>query len=262
MLYLASFYKVILKNPVKGLFFFIFSGLFIWTSAHFSHWESSISKYTRGKGQGSYFHVLFSGKENLAWIQRKIKGLPGVNQVQVLKKNVIQDQVKDILKDIGPGQMKNILKLDFMGMKVGFKDKLNKRSQTLIRDYLYRLVGKDKVTMGPVKTPGLLAQGQSVLNKLKNVGIWSILSLLLFLWGANFFLLFPEVRKESYLIETFQRKKYVAAKTLLCGLSSILVFWFLTTFLLKVPQMTSILAIFIFVILFSGLGARKWSWDV
>ena len=74
---------------------------------------------------------------------------PGVDKVRVLSKADVSS-LDELLKTLNIGVSKDLIDLSFSGLRVQFERGLPARSQKLIRDYLSRLVGADKLTMGAI----------------------------------------------------------------------------------------------------------------
>jgi hypothetical protein len=262
MFYLNSFWKTILQNPFKGVFFSFFTiSLFFGILSKKQIDQKIFDKITMS-GQESFFYALLDDKENQARIARKLRALPGVKKVDILTSHSVNAKAAEVIKSVGLGLSSELMNLDYSGLKVVFLSKISTRSIQLIRDYLNRLVGKKHITLGGIKTPRQSQKKLSgILNYVKSWG--SILSLLSFflLWLVSFTQFREALSKNAYLVESFQRRDKVAIKMLIVGLLSfsfIAIIFHLTFF--GIPSFVNLSLILGIAMLAIGIQSKVFRW--
>ena len=218
MFYLKQFFSIIKKTPVLGMSFIVLTLVMIVGIGQQDNWEKIVFNSMPNHAEGPYFHALIPGKENYQRVTRKLRDLPGVSMVKILEKNQIKSQVSNIIGNLGMDVSSELFDLDYAGLKVIFKNGLQSRSQNLIRDYLGRLVGSSKVTLGAIKSQDEAVKNRvQLLQLFKNWGGILLTFVVCSFWLITTVLFTQEIRKTSYIVEQFQRKTNVAFKTFLSG---------------------------------------------
>lgn len=170
-----------------------------------------------------YFHALVSGKENHSRISRNLQDLPGVANVEILAEESIKSEVRDIVGSLGQEITESFLSLEYAGLKVIFSDGLQANSQELIRDYLKRLVGDSKVTLGPVQASQRKNLEKTWIRELIEQNAFEVtMGLACLFWFILGLDLSGPLSRQAYLVEQFQRRDKVAVKTYLALLTPLL----------------------------------------
>ncbi|MCK5072417.1 MAG: hypothetical protein KAQ98_03260 [Bacteriovoracaceae bacterium] len=211
---------------------------------------------------GAYFHTLVSSKENHSWLSRKLILLPEVKYVHTLPREKIVGEVKNILENLDVGGLENILELDYVGLKVVFEKTVSDRTQNLVREYMGKLVGKDKLMMGAIKKTATLDSGPRKL--LSGIGAWfypALLGVVFIFWLFSLWSFSYRTVEVSYIIEQYQRKTNVSAKIMLTGFLSVVVFSIVPTCLVGSPQFINFCAIGLLFVLILAIGLRKCAWN-
>lgn len=218
MFYLNFFLRTIIKNPLKGGTFLMLTVILL---ASFgvkdlmqSHFEKKMS--TKNPA-GDYFHALIPSKYNDKRIARKLRGLPGVEVVEVLDKSIVSKEVDRVLGDF-PADVADSLKIEYFGLKVTYINEITKRSQELIRSYLKRLVGEKEVSVGQIFQ---MEKENDAKKRIKKWLTTAIIGSFSFCWFVSFFLFNTQLKEVSYIIERFQRRKMVALKSMVLGVGCI-----------------------------------------
>ncbi|MBT3583532.1 MAG: hypothetical protein HN509_01390 [Halobacteriovoraceae bacterium] len=263
MFYLKQYIKINSRHPLLGAVTFLLALGFVLLLGHRQAVETWVFKKMPSSFERSYFHALVSGKENQNWISRKLKELPGVHYVQILGKKKVEGRAKNILKGLNFTGSSTLFNIDFSGLKVIFKKNLALRSQNLIRNYLSRLVGAEKLTLGATKDPdpGLL-QKSYWIRVLREKGSWGVTGLYFLALIGLFYLLSVRISRATYLVGQFQRRENVFPKTLVSGISFTLVLGIALSFLLGPPSYLGLLISAIGLLSISLLALTKQQWNI
>lgn len=227
MFYLKHFFEVLKNVKLNGFFFVALSVLMV-TSFHNRNYLKKVFSMTKKVVSRPYFNALITDKVNLSSVQRKMTRLPGVEKVIVKKTTDIGKELKTLSSELGSDFVKGLADLNYASVTVEMANGLQARSQSLIREYLTRLVGKSSVEISDIKKPKKLS-----LNKndpyltINNWGDFYILGILTVLWFVSCFSLVRYLKNYAYLIEKFQRKENVAMKIYFVGFTSVSVLAFL-----------------------------------
>lgn len=265
MFYIGQFFKNISFNPLRGMLFIILTILLTVLVQHRTFIFNFIKDRTKVESSYPYFHVLIAEKVDSKSLVLKLKKLPGVFDVIPQSSEYLSSKVKDLIDDLDLPVPKMMLDENYSGVKVVLEQKVNNRSIQLIREYLNRLFTEDLVTMTPVKgeSKKKLVIGGVELDDgalISNVIVFGILLLLVILWPFVFYRFSTEVRSRSYLIECYQRKKFVALKILLSGLFFIVIVLMFATILFRQPLILDTCLLLLFFIICSAIFARKREW--
>lgn len=219
MFYLVHFYKTLFSKPLLGfLWVFAIAGLI--GSVTFEKKIKNALGQTKVESKNPYFYAVMPANINTSYIQRKLKGLPGVESVYLLNKESVGEQVKAILESTQIEWDQELLNLNFAGIKVDLSPDLKGRSQDLIRSYINRLAGDKEVTLGAIQKPLNLSKKMPI-NWLQVIsdytGLIFIGLSLMVLW-ANM----SHLGKESFLIETYQRRSRVFERSFFFGQAPII----------------------------------------
>lgn len=224
MFYLKNFYKISKKFPGRAGLFIVSTLLLLTVLGNKNLIDKNSNIFFPSHKEGAFFYALINGKENIGQISRKIKGLPGVYKVNILKKKDVSNKVKQIL---GTHEIKGLIKnlsLDYFGLKVIYEKNIDKRSLVLIRDYLKRFVGKKKITLGSIQKNNKDNLRKDKYLTLIKTNLWICFSIIaFFIWSICFILFGKVVTKMSYIIEQYQRKKFVKVKII--SLGNVLIFF-------------------------------------
>lgn len=224
MFYLSQSAKLIRSNPFRvGGFILMGITLFVLSFIGPSLEKKWMPYLSSQQFDLPYFHALVSGRENHSRISRNLQDLPGVEKVEVLAEESIKSEVKNIVGSLGQEITESFLALNYAGLKVIFSDGLKANSQELIRDYLKRLVGDSKVTLGPVQATKRKTYKKTWARELIEQNAFEVVMgmacLLWFLLGLD---LTKPLSRHSYLVEQFQRRRQVAPKIYLSLIAPIL----------------------------------------
>lgn len=165
-----------------------------------------------------YFNALIHNVDGLQSVRRKMKQLPGVRDIIVPKSKKITSEVNYLKENFDESLINELAVVNFKRIKVELEKGIEVKNQNLIKEYLLRLIGKDSVTIGAIKTPRKVEL--STNSTLSNLTTWAESYLLVFfmiLFTVCLFLLKKPLTNHSFIIEKFQRRRDVNTKILLSG---------------------------------------------
>ncbi len=221
MFYLGSFCKIVAKNPISGLTFVLLTMLLTLWSVDLDDIEKKINFGPSSLKRGDHFYSLIEARENLARIARKISGLPGVANVRQISEREIDERLKGIFSEIGTDFN---LETNYGGLQIVYLQGLEERSQNLIREYLIRLAGRDKVMLGPIKRVQVVKDPHKIEPRLlKKVIVYTLLAVIVIFWQISYLIFGKHISESAYLISQYQQKKRVSFKILLSGIMSIFI---------------------------------------
>lgn len=262
MFYLKQFFSIIQKTPILGMSFITLTLVMILGIGQQKNWEKIVFNSLPNQAEGPYFHALIPGKENYQRVTRKLRDLPGVLAVKILEKKQIKSQVSSIIGNLGMDVSSELFDLDYAGLKVIFKNGLQSRSQNLIRDYLGRLVGSSKITLGAIKVQDEAVKSRvQLLQLFKNWGGVLLTFIICSFWLIATILFAQEVRETSYIVEQFQRKTNVAFKTFLTGTSTLVLTGVIFSVVLGNTMWLSLSIVCSAVLISSATLVRKFTWQ-
>jgi cell division protein FtsX len=210
---------------------------------------------------GAYFYSLIPSNENHKWIVRKVSNLPGVSKVKIISKDKVRGQIDKVLEDLNVGSVQSELTLNYTGIEVLFTEDLSQRSQELIRSYLRKLVGENKIILGTVRYDEHFSNKKKFfISIIKRWGVGLILGLLCLFWFLSFISFSRTIKKTAYIIEQFQRRTHVSLKLALTSLAISILFSCLASSSLGNVAWRNILAISFFCLSTMLFYLRKISW--
>ena len=223
MFYLKEFFKLLRDNIILSLVFVISLTSFISLSHNKMIVDKEVSLNQKMK-LNPYFNALISNNTNLNSVIRKMKNLPGVSDVQVTQSNQLKSEVNQLKERFGEGIVSSLSTLNYRKIKIELDKGIHAKNQSLIKEYLGKLVGKSSLTVGMVKTPKQIKlDREASAFKVLDWGSSYLISLSGLMFFISTFLLARQASDISFLIERFQRKTMVKEKILISGLSVITV---------------------------------------
>lgn len=233
MFYLKHFLQVVKNAKINGLFFIALSALLV-TSFHNRTYLKKVFSMTQKVVSRPYFNALISDKINLSSVQRKMTNLPGVEKVTIKRTLDVGKELGSLSKELGSDLVKGLADLNYASVTVELANGLQARSESLIREYLTRLVGNNSVAISDIKKPKKLSLSKNdPYLTINNWGDIYILAIVFVLWLVSCFALVRYLKNYAYLIEKFQRKKNVALKIYMGGFLTITLLTFVVNLYLK-----------------------------
>ncbi len=227
MLYLREV-LTLAKENVLLFFTMTFSVFALITLAHHkSDFESFFNLLNKQNGH-PYFNALIGSDVNIQSISRKVYQLPGVVSIKEHKDESLKEEINKLEETFGQGLLAQLKANTYTRIKVELEKSLKVKSQKLVQEYLSRLVGEDKITLGNIREPRKLElKSEDPLMLLLKYSTEYLAAVLWSIYAFCFYLLMKNINAHAFIIEKFQRRSHVKYKIIL----SIVVFLCLLSFL-------------------------------
>lgn len=213
MFYLNFFFNIIRTYPVRSLVFIFFYFAVVLTILQSEEITFSYKNKLSVKNKNPYFYVLTDKTENYMRVIRKLIKFPGIYKVNKINQKKINENTKKFLTSMNFNNSSDLIKnLNYSGFKVSFNQDLKLKSIDLIKDYLTRFIGEEKVTIGSLRNYGNKLERRTLLEEISNYISWIVLSVLTVFLLLSFFSFNRAYQKRCYLIEKFQRRKSILLK--------------------------------------------------
>lgn len=174
-----------------------------------------------------YFVAVLDGSVDEAKIRNLITKMPGVLGID--DKDSKQGKVKlaALVKQLGNDYSLDSSLMNFKSVRIMLSSSLSNESLNFLRDQVIKMSGKDKINASEVKYPEItgVMNAHPFFQFLAKAGDWGVVGALSFLWMISYWLTYDVFRSRAYIIEKFQRKKLVAAKSIASGLGVVVLFF-------------------------------------
>jgi len=231
MFYLKEFFKSIGDSVFRGFSFILFSSLLAFSLTHRPWVQTIVEKITPEKMVNPYFSIVIDETVNKDVFFAKVKGLPGVQFIDDQVNQEAQEKLSRLVAELGTDYQMRSPADSMTAAKVIMNQSISPETMQFIKAEVEKTGGNGHITSSEIKFPEITKSMSThpFFSFLKKSGDWGVILILALAWMISFWLCYETFRTRSYLIERYQRKKFVAAKSMATGLS-------------------------IFVLLFSGLG--------
>ena len=262
MFYLKEFFKSIGESPIRGASFLLFSCLLAMGLTHRPWIARTIQMISPEKMVNPYFVAVIDGSVDSAKIKNVLTRLPGILSVDDTGSARSRTKLNQLVGQLGSDYSLDQNLLNFKSLRIAMSPALSIESLDFVRDQVVKMGGKEHVSATDVKYPEVTSVMKShpFYSFIAKGGDWGVISILTFLWIVSFWLCYDVFRSRSYIIEKFQRKKFVAAKTISTGLG--IVFMSFTAFgiwngTLKFFDSVILFAVFS---VFWTFSMQEWKW--
>lgn len=225
MFYLKEFFKSIGEAPIRGMSFLLFSCLLAMGLTHRSWVAGTISLVSPEKMVNPYFVAVIDGEVDGEKMRDYLSRLPGVVSIDDKESEKSRSKIISLVKDLGADYSVGSDLLDFKSYKVTMNPALSIESLSFIRSQAVKQGGKEHVSATEIKYPEVTSSMKThpFYVFLGKSGDWGFLALVAVCWSISFALCYNVFRSRAYIIEKFQRKKFVAAKSVAWGLSAVFI---------------------------------------
>ncbi len=225
MFYLKEFFKSIGESPIRGMSFLFFSCLLAMGLTHRSWIAGTIEKVSPEKMVNPYFVAVLDGSVDAEKVRNVLLKLPGVINIDDTETDRSRSKLSALMGELGPGYNINSDLLNFKSLRIVMNPSLSVESLNFVRNQVVKMGGKDHVSATDVKFPEVTSvmKAHPFYTFLAKAGDWGVIGVLALLWVVSYWLCYDVFRSRSYIIEKFQRKKLVAAKSIATGLSVVFV---------------------------------------
>ena len=225
MFYLKEFFKSIGEAPLRGASFLLFSCLLAMGLTHRPMIVKTIEKITPEKMVNPYFVAVVDGTVDASKIRNVLANLPGVLSVDDKESDRSRSKLNALVGQLGTDYALDAKLMDFKSLRVILSPSLSAESLDFVRDQVVKMGGRDHVTATDVKYPEVTSvmKAHPFYGFLSQAGDWGVIGILALLWIVSYWFCYNVFRSRSYLIEKFQRRKLVAAKSLAAGLGIVFI---------------------------------------
>ena len=261
MFYLNEFLKIFKRNTFVALSFCLINILLFFTIVNFNSLQKSLSKRLPQIENEHYFNSLVSSTVNVKAIERKIKGLPGVKRTSLISKKEAHQNLKKLEGSLGLDALELQELKKMVTLKVVLDEKVSESSINLIREYLKRLVGVEKILLGAVKKK--ISKEKMFKHLVANVKKWPLqvgIAITVIFWMISLTALRKQVMTSAYLIESYQRKSKVAMKISFAGIACLSILALAVSSIFFIPNWYAVAMFSILSIGVVTFSSRKRSW--
>ena len=225
MFYLKEFFKSLGESPIRGFSFLFFSCLLAMGLTHRSMIGNMISKVTPEKMVNPYFVAVIDGSVDAAKMKGILTELPGVVSIDDKESDRSRSKLNALVRQLGTDYQLSSDLMNFKSLRVILNPSLSMESLDFVRNQVVKLGGKEHVTATDIKYPEVTSvmKAHPFYSFLTKAGDWGVVGIIALCWIVSYWLCYDVFRSRSYIIEKFQRKKLVAAKSIAAGLSIVLV---------------------------------------
>ncbi|MFY7991829.1 MAG: hypothetical protein ACOVP4_00935 [Bacteriovoracaceae bacterium] len=262
MFYLKEFFKSIGDSVFRGFSFFFFSCLLAFALTHRPWVQNIVEQVTPEKMVSPYFSVVIDQSVDKDAFLAKVKRLPGVQLVDDRVNEAAQEKLNKLVAELGADYQMSAPTEMMTALKIVMTGSISMESMQFIKAQVERSVGKEHLTSGEIKFPEITKSmsGHPVYSFLKSSGAWGVIGLLTLGWIISFWLCYDTFRTRSYLIERYQRKKFVAAKSIASGLGVVLLGFMGLGILNGTLKVFDIIILLMVFSVFWTFSMQDWKW--
>lgn len=183
----------------------------------------TVEKITPEKMVSPYFVAVMDGSMDASKIRSIIGKLPGVLSINDSDPAQSRGKLQSLVNQLGTDYTVSADLMDFKSMRIILNSSLSPESLEFIRDQIVKMGNNQHITATEVKYPEVtgVMKAHPFYGFLSRAGDWGVVGIVAFFWIISYWLMYDLVRSRSYIIEKFQRKKLVAAKTMATGLAGV-----------------------------------------
>ena len=172
-----------------------------------------------------YFVAVIDGSVDGQKLLNIMGNLPGVVSINEAGAEADQGKLQKLMGQLGSDYTLSADMLNFKSIRVIMNPSLSPESLQFVRDQAVKLGGKEHVSATEVKFPEVtkVMKSHPFYSFISKAGDWGVVVVLSIFWIVSYWLCYDVFRSRSYIIEKFQRKKLVAAKSIASGLGLVMV---------------------------------------
>lgn len=225
MFYLKEFLKSIGESPIRGMSFLFFSCLLAMALTHRPWIARTIEKISPEKMVNPYFVAVLDGTVDAQKIKNVLLNLPGVVNIDDKESARSRSKLNALVGQLGADYKLDDELMNFKSLRIVMNPSLSMESLDFVRNQVVKMGGKDHVSATDIKFPEVtgVMKAHPFYSFLAKSGDWGVVGIISLLWMISYWLCYDVFRSRSYIIEKFQRKKLVAAKSIATGLSVVFV---------------------------------------
>ena len=262
MFYLTEFFKSLGESLIRGFSFFFFSCLLAFSLTHRPWITKTIEKVSPEKMVNPYFVAVVDGTVKTDKVKAFMGQLPGVVSILDSGTEASKSKLQNLVGRLGNDYALNANMLDFSSLRIVLSPSLSQESLEFVRSQIVKLGGRDHVTATDIKYPEVtgVMKLHPFYRFLGSAGDWGVIALIALCWIISYWLCYDVFRSRSYIIEKFQRKKLVAAKSLATGLSTVLSVFAALGVLNGTLKFFDFVLLFMVFSVFWTFSMQEWKW--
>ncbi len=243
MFYLKEFFSSLWEIKLRGIFFLAASFLVALTLSFKPTVQVALTNLSPDAWARPYFTALFDAKVQSADVLADLENRPEVEKVEFVKTMETQSVLGKLLSQMGKDYQTTSSDVASFGLRVILKNKQMIPSAQNLIDGLEKTHGESHMTTSGIKMPkiGGMLDSHPIFNYLSRFGYLGALIPLMLVWFFSLSLVYNDVSKRAWLIERFQRRKFVRAKIIGSGFVFILSLSIIATFAFQGPDFLAIL---------------------
>lgn len=262
MFYLTEFFKSLGESFFRGFSFFFFSCLLAFTLTHRPWVASTVEKISPEKIVNPYFVAVMDESVDAAKLKNLVGRLPGVLSIQDKNQEESRGKLGQLVSQLGSDYQVSDDLMNFKTVRISLNPTLSQESLSFVRDQVVKFGGSEHLTATDVKYPEVTSVMKShpFYNFLGKAGDWGVIGIVALCWVISFWLCYDVFRSRSYIIEKFQRKKFVASKTLAVGLATVIVLFTGMGLLNGTLKFFDFVILFMIFSVFWTFSMQDWRW--
>jgi hypothetical protein len=262
MFYLVEFLKSLGESFFRGVSFFLFSCILAFSLTHRAWVVQMVDKISPEKIVNPYFVAVLDNTVDAENLKQVVGKLPGVLAINERSKEEGSSRIKALMADLGTGYNLSPELMDFKTIRISLNPSLSRDSLDFVRSQVAKIGGKEHLNVTEVKYPEVagLMKSHPFYAFLGKAGDWGIIGLLALAWIISYWLTYNIFRSRSYVIEKFQRKKLVAAKTLAAGLGFVFVLFAGLGLMNGTLKFFDLVILFMVFSVFWTFSMQEWRW--
>lgn len=226
-------------------------------------WVAEVStRITPEKLVNPYFVAVLDGSVDAEKVVAFINKLPGVISIDDQDSKNSKSKINALVKELGAGYQLDQKFFNLKSLRVVLSPTLSAESLKFVRDQVVKVGGKDHISATEVKFPEVtkVMKSHPFYEFIAKAGDWGIIAIITFCWVISFWLCYDVFRSRSYIIEKFQRKRLVAAKSLAWGLGVIMVSFSLIGLWNGTLRFLDMIILFMIFSIFWTFTLQEWKW--
>ncbi|MFL5785647.1 MAG: hypothetical protein ACJ76H_13610 [Bacteriovoracaceae bacterium] len=262
MFYLKEFFKSLGESWLRGTSFILFSCLLAFSLTHRTWVAKTLERITPEKMVSPYFVAVMDESVNAEAVRTVMQKIPGVMAVSFVDESDRREKIDSLVKELGPDYAIDSSLMNFQSLRFVMNPSLSRESLDFIRGQVVKAGGTSHMTATAVRYPEVtnVMNAHPFYRFLGKAGDWGVIGLLAILWVVSFWLCYDVFRSRSYLIEKFQRRKLVAAKSIATGLMLIVVMFTAMGLWHDTLKFFDLVILFMIFSVFWTFSMQEWRW--
>ncbi len=209
-----------------------------------------------------YFVAVMDGSVNAEGIRNVMKKIPGVMGVTFADDADRKDKIDTLVRELGTDYSVDSSLMNFQSLRFVMNPQLSRDSLEFIRDQVVKAGGNTHMTATQIRYPEVanVMNAHPFYRFLGKAGDWGVIAILALFWIISFWLTYDVFRSRSYLIEKFQRRKLVAAKSIATGLTLIVLMFTAMGIWHDTLKVFDLVILFMVFSVFWTFSMQDWRW--